>query len=144
MCTLRCPHRPKSRWFRRELEIAFPNCAWLHSARLKTVAKPGLSRKALEMIANRFKVLSDPTRLQLLQALRQGERNVTELVQATGTQQANVSKHLALLADASMVARRRAGANVYYVIADDSILQLCELMCNRLQKEFEARSAEFE
>ncbi len=96
------------------------------------------------MIANRFKVLSDPTRLQLLQALRQGERNVTELVQATGTQQANVSKHLALLADAMMVARRRAGANVYYVIADASILQLCELMCNRLQQEFEARSAEFE
>lgn len=89
-------------------------------------------------------MLSDPTRLQLLQTLSQGERNVTELVQATGTQQANVSKHLAILADASMVARRRAGANVYYTIADDTILKLCELMCSRLQKEFETRSAEFE
>ena len=97
------------------------------------------------MIAGRFKVLSDPSRLQLLQILlRQGERNVTQLVEATGTQQANVSKHLAILSKAKMVSRRRAGANVFYSIGDPSILQLCDLMCNQLQREFEARSAEFE
>ena len=111
---------------------------------VKNRKRPGLSRKALELIAGRFKVLSDPTRLRLLNALHDGELNVSQLVEAVGSQQANVSKHLSILADSMILGRRRAGSNVYYFIADDSILQICDLMCRKLQEEFDLRASELE
>jgi ArsR family transcriptional regulator len=102
-----------------------------------------LSDTAFEIIASRFKVLSDPSRLRLLHALQQGEMNVSQLVAVTGISQANVSKHLALLLDAVMVGRRREGANVFYYISDRCVFELCDLMCNKLQREFDTRAAEF-
>ena len=95
------------------------------------------------MVAARFKVLADPTRLRLLHALESGEKNVTQLVTATGGLQANISKHLALLANAGMVGRRKEGLNVFYFIADETILRLCALMCSKLQKEFDQKAAHF-
>ncbi len=95
------------------------------------------------MVAARFKVLADPTRLRLLHALESGEKNVTQLVTATGGLQANISKHLALLANAGMVGRRKEGLNVFYFIADETILRLCALMCSKLQKEFGQKAAHF-
>jgi DNA-binding transcriptional ArsR family regulator len=55
--------------------------------------------EALELVADRFKVLGDPVRLRILQALRGGERSVGELVEATGIVQTNVSRHLQILAE---------------------------------------------
>ncbi|HOW66484.1 MAG TPA: metalloregulator ArsR/SmtB family transcription factor [Candidatus Paceibacterota bacterium] len=101
------------------------------------------SDTAFQIIANRFKVLSDPSRLRILHALQGGEMNVSQLVAATGISQANVSKHLALLLEAVMVGRRREGANVFYSIADSCVFELCDLMCNKLQREFDTRAAEF-
>jgi DNA-binding transcriptional ArsR family regulator len=98
---------------------------------------------ALEIIATRFKALSEPTRLRLLNELMTGERSVSELVEATGIHQASVSKHLGQLADASMVGRRREGANVIYFISDEAIFELCRLMCAKLQKEFGETAAHF-
>ncbi len=95
------------------------------------------------MVAARFKVLADPTRLRLLHALESGEKNVTQLVTATGGLQANISKHLALLANAGMVGRRKEGLNVFYSIADETIFRLCALMCSQLQKEFDQKAAHF-
>lgn len=87
----------------------------------------------LELIATRFKVLAEPLRLRLLNALREGERTVTQLVDETGAGQANVSRHLALLHRHRMVSRRKDGLNVYYRIADPSIFELCELVCGGLE-----------
>jgi DNA-binding transcriptional ArsR family regulator len=87
----------------------------------------------LELIAMRFKVLAEPLRLRLLNALREGERTVTQLVDETGAGQANVSRHLALLHRHRMVNRRKDGLNVYYRIADPSIFELCELVCGGLE-----------
>lgn len=95
------------------------------------------------MIAARFKVLSEPNRLKLLAALQEGERNVTQLVEATGATQANVSKHLSLLMEAGMVKRRKDGLNVYYEISDPMIFQLCDLMCAKMEKEFAEKSGHF-
>ena len=107
--------------------------------------KQGLSEEALEMVAERFKVLSEPMRLRLLQALMDGEKTVSELVQQTGGLQANVSKHLGLLLDARMVGRRKQGLNAYYRITDESVFELCELVCgsihDRLASELESLSA---
>ena len=87
-----------------------------------------LGRKALELIAGRFRVLSNPTRLELLQLLCQQERTVSELVRETGHKQANVSKQLGQLDQAGMVRRRVDGNFVYYSIADDSLPRLCDVI----------------
>ncbi|HEV2391716.1 MAG TPA: metalloregulator ArsR/SmtB family transcription factor [Verrucomicrobiae bacterium] len=105
--------------------------------------QPPLSDQALEIVAARFKALADPTRLRLLRALENGEKNVSQLVAATGGLQANVSKQLAALANAGMVGRRKAGLKVFYFIADETIFKLCALMCSRLQKEFDLKSSHF-
>ena len=98
---------------------------------------------ALELVAARFKMLAEPMRLRLLHELRGGEQTVTALVAATGAGQANVSKHLGLLADAGMVSRRKEGLNVNYFIADESLFELCDLVCGRLQKELAEKAAHF-
>lgn len=93
-----------------------------------------LSEAALRLVAARFKVLSEPHRLFLLQTLGSGELSVGELVRATGLSQTNVSRHLHTLADAGMVDRSKRGVSVFYRIADPTIFQLCELMCGSLQR----------
>lgn len=92
-----------------------------------------MSDRALELVAHRFKLLSEPTRLRLLQLLMQGEKSVNELVSATNTTQANVSKHLGILADGGLVARRKVGVSTYYSIADPNLITLCDLVCHSLQ-----------
>ena len=117
----------------------------MSSPRRQKVRPPpkALSRAALELIAARFRVLAEPMRLALLHQLRSGEKTVTELVEATGAGQANVSKHLGILADAAMVGRRKHGLNVRYFIADRTLFELCDLVCARLQEELAEKAAEF-
>ena len=97
-----------------------------------------LSPEALEMIAERFKMFSEPMRLRLLYAMMDGEKKVSELVEETGGLQANVSKHLGMLLDAGIVARRKQGLNAYYSIADRTTYELCDLVCNSLEQRLNA------
>ena len=90
-----------------------------------------LTPDLLTLVAARFKVLSEPARLQLLDALRGGERTVTELVETTGFNQANVSKHLRRLCEAGFVARRKDGLFVHYTLAGRDVFRLCDIMCGR-------------
>jgi DNA-binding transcriptional ArsR family regulator len=98
-----------------------------------------LRPELLEYIASRFKVLSDPRRLKILHTLEAGERSVTELVEATGSTQANVSKHLGILTRAAMVGRRKKGLNVYYSITDPVIFELCKLVCETMRPKLRPR-----
>lgn len=98
-----------------------------------------LTTELLRVIAGRFKVLSEPARLRLLNELRQGERTVSELVEATGFGQTSVSKHLHELHANGLVARRRSGPFVHYAIVDARVFQLCDLMCSQLRVEVEDR-----
>jgi ArsR family transcriptional regulator len=102
-----------------------------------------MSPEALELVAARFRALAEPMRLRILNALMAGERSVTQLVEATGAGQANVSKHLAVLREANMVSFRKEGPATIYFIADPAIFDLCDLMCSRLQKELAAKAAHF-
>jgi len=97
------------------------------------VSSQPMTPEYLVLIAERFKALGEPARLQLLNALRGGEKTVTELVDETEFGQANVSKHLHVLYTAGLVARRREGPFVRYAIADDRVYKLCDIMCDRLQ-----------
>ena len=87
-----------------------------------------LTAGELEMIAGRFKMLGEPMRLKILQAVCKAPRTVSDIVAATGSTQANVSKHLALLATAGILQREKDGQCVYYGIKDPLVLQLCELV----------------
>lgn len=101
-----------------------------------------MNDKTLDLVAERFRILGDPTRLRILQTLAQGERSVSDLVAATGSAQANISKHLQLLLRGGLVERRKEGSHVYYAVADPEVFRLCDLVCgslaDRLNRDLEA------
>ena len=103
------------------------------------MANQTLTPELMALVAERFKALAEPARLQILNELRGGELTVGELVEATGLGQANVSKHLQLLHTMHCVSRRKDGLFVYYALADKTVFQLCDLMCGRLEAEAKAR-----
>ena len=86
-----------------------------------------------ELIARRFRALGDPLRVRTLDLLRDKEMSVRSLADRLGAGQQNVSKHLAVLVDAGMLARRKQGNHVYYRIADEAVFTLCEQVCGSLQ-----------
>lgn len=90
----------------------------------------------LELIAARFRLLGEPMRLKLLATLSSSERSVGELVTLTGANQPNVSKHLAALTQGGLVSRRKAGATIYYRLADPTIMTLCDAVCSGIQQRF--------
>lgn len=94
---------------------------------------------ALDRIAQYFRALSEPMRLKILNALRSGECNVTELTQRLGTGQANTSKHLSTLLALGVVARSARGTSSYYRIADPSIYGLCDLVCGQIGRQITAQ-----
>ena len=106
-------------------------------------AKKTLSPEALNLVAARFRALGEPMRLRILNVLMEGERSVNALVEATEAGQANVSKHLAVLREANMVGFRKEGPATIYFIADETIFELCDLMCARLQKDLANKAAHF-
>ncbi len=103
-----------------------------------------LSPEALALMADFFKVLSEVSRLQIVCALKSGDKNVTEIIEITGLGQANVSKHLKMLAQAGVVSRRQEGVCVYYQIANPFLFELCDLVCNALSIQIEQQSQQFE
>ena len=103
------------------------------------MGKLPLTPDVLALVAGRFKALAEPARLQMLVALRDGERTVSDLVEATGLGQANVSKHLQLLHALGFVARRKEGLFVHYRLASRSVFQLCDIMCDQIATEHRAR-----
>ena len=86
----------------------------------------------MERIARQFRLLGEPMRLRILQAVCHAPRTVNDIVTATGSTQANVSKHLALLAAAGILKREKDGQCVYYGLRNRLVMQLCELMRARL------------
>ena len=93
-----------------------------------------ITPELLPEVAGRFKVLAEPARLSVLNALRDGPLNVSALMEATGLNQANLSKHLQLLHAHGFVSRRREGLFVYYALADQSVFALCDILCGQLQR----------
>jgi DNA-binding transcriptional ArsR family regulator len=99
------------------------------------MAEREMTPELMRLVADRFRLLGEPARLQILQALRSGEKTVTELVAETELAQANTSKHLQLLHALGFIERRKAGQYVYYRLADEEVFRLCDIMCGRLEAE---------
>ncbi|MGZ8694371.1 MAG: ArsR/SmtB family transcription factor [Gaiellaceae bacterium] len=105
-----------------------------------TVSHP-LKDDLVEMIADRFRALSEPTRIKLLDRLREGEASVLELTELVGTTPQNVSKHLGVLQRSGIVARRKVGNFAYYRIVDSDVFELCEAVCGSLQRHVDSQAA---
>jgi len=95
----------------------------------------------VELIARRFRAIGEPMRIRLLDQLRDGEATVSDISEALGASQQNISKHLAVLADAGILGRRKDGNRVYYRIVDEGVLTLCENVCGSVQQQLRSLSA---
>ena len=89
----------------------------------------------VELIAQRFRVIGEPMRIRLLDALRDGPLTINELTEALGASQQNVSKHVGVLAAAGIVGREKDGNRVRCFIADESVFELCELVCGGMRQQ---------
>ena len=110
---------------------------------MSTATKRRMSAAQLAATSRLFAVLSESSRLALLQALHDHPRTVSELVEACDMKQANVSKHLAVLHDHHLVKRRREGISVRYQIADPMIFSLCNLVCGKIKRDTQCAAALF-
>jgi DNA-binding transcriptional ArsR family regulator len=107
----------------------------------KTKVPHPLPAQLVVRIAERFKVLSEPTRIRLLDSLRDGEATVSELQEATGASQQNVSQHLGVLLRAGIVGRRKQGNFSLYSITDPVVFSLCDEVCGGLRRELDELDA---
>jgi DNA-binding transcriptional ArsR family regulator len=95
------------------------------------------------MIAARFRCLGEPFRLKILRALEDGEANVGQLVEMLHATQANISKHLKVLVDAGVLARRPQGTSAFYSVADPVVLNLCQTVCDDLAEKLKSQAEVF-
>ena len=98
----------------------------------------------VELIAERFRTIGEPTRIRILERLRDGEASVQELAEHVGGSQQNVSKHLGLLARVGIVGRRKTGTFVHYRITDESVFAMCEQVCGSVQRDIGGLAAAIE
>ena len=73
-------------------------------------------------------------RLKILHTLGESEMSVSEIVEAVGGSQANVSKHLGLMLEGGLLARRKEGVTIFYRIVDETVFELCETVCSSLSE----------
>lgn len=99
--------------------------------------------EVLQQVAEYFDVLAEPMRLRILNLLRNEEKCVQELVDATAMSQANVSKHLKVMLQAGILSRRTEGTSAFYSVADDLTFELCTLVCDRLATRIEQQAQHF-
>jgi DNA-binding transcriptional ArsR family regulator len=107
----------------------------------KTKISHPLPIPLIELIAERFRVLGEPMRIRLMDAMYDGEATVGELQEPTGASQQNVSQHLGVLLRAGIVAREKRGNYSYYSLADESMFALCDAVCDGLRRGADALDA---
>lgn len=84
----------------------------------------------VELLARRFRVLGDTTRIRILRCLEPGDKSVRDITEQLSGNQPNISKHLQALYHAGLLSRRREGNSIFYRIADPTIFELCDLVCH--------------
>jgi DNA-binding transcriptional ArsR family regulator len=99
-----------------------------------------LTDAGCEEVALRFRALSEPMRLKILRRLFRSEASVGEILEKVGGTQANVSKHLAILHGSGLVDRRKDGTRTVYWIADPTLLKICSIVCEGVEREARDRA----
>lgn len=87
-----------------------------------------------ELIAKRFRVIGDASRIRILDLLRDGELSVAQITERLGASQQNTSKHLRVLRQTGVVTRRKVGTSSLYSVADPGVYALCEQVCGGLRR----------
>ena len=87
---------------------------------------------AVERAADLFGLLSTPVRLRIILELRSAEKLVGELLAGVQWGQPNMSQHLTMMYRAGLVAQRKQGAQVYYRIANQSVVSVCKIVCTQV------------
>lgn len=99
-------------------------------------ATKDLSPQAMEevfvRVAEYFNILSEPSRLRIMYAVCSGEKSVSEVVELCGSSQANVSRHLSALNKSGILLRRKVGSTVFYSIADNATVEMCQTVCAKI------------
>jgi DNA-binding transcriptional ArsR family regulator len=112
----------------------------LDMSTIEAVPHP-LPASLAEAIAERFRILGEPMRIRLLDALREGPATVQELQAALDASQQNVSKHLGVLLRSGLVSRRKEGNFAHYAIADEGVFDLCEQVCGGMRRQLDELDA---
>jgi DNA-binding transcriptional ArsR family regulator len=107
-------------------------------------AKLSVPLTVLEAVADYFKILSETSRLHILQCLKNGPMNVMELCDATGLGQANLSKHLKVMTQSGILSRQPKGTSAYYEIVDPLVFEFCELACGQIGDRLQQQAATFQ
>ncbi len=107
------------------------------------MVKSLMNNTQLGALARTFSALADQSRLLILHTLRQNPCYVNELCEKTGLKQANVSKQLGILKNAGLVDAQRQGNLVHYTICEPIIFEICELVCNKLERDARRRLEDF-
>src|SRR3989338_862782 len=94
-----------------------------------------MDKKIYELHAEICKTLANPLRLEIINALRNGEKNVNELVNIVKVSQSNISQHLTIMRQKNIVSTRRAGKNIYYKLTYPEMIKACEVIRNVLEKQ---------
>jgi DNA-binding transcriptional ArsR family regulator len=108
-----------------------------------TLSSTTFQDEIVQQVADYFSVLGEPMRLRILNLLKDREHCVQELVEATATSQANVSKHLKVMLQAGILTRRTQGTLAYYRVADSLTFELCLLVRDRLAVRIEQQALSF-
>jgi len=93
-----------------------------------------------ELQAEICKVLASPKRIEILNALKDGEKTVSELVEILNIPKANVSQHLAIMRHKGVLKTRREGVNIYYSISHSKIIDACNMMKEVLSEQLKEKS----
>lgn len=99
-----------------------------------------LTDAGCEEVAMRFRALSEPMRLKILRRLFRSEASVGEILEEVGGTQANVSKHLSVLHASALVGRRKNGTRTVYRIADPTLLKICSIVCDGVEREAQGKA----
>ena len=94
-----------------------------------------LDLQQLDRVASLFRAFAESTRLAIIQELKSGELSVSEIVARLSTSQANTSKQLKILHEAGILTRRKQGTQVIYRVADPMVLELCAIVCDKLNRD---------
>lgn len=98
------------------------------------------NKTLFELQSEVCKTLASSKRLEIINALKEGEKTVGELVEILGVPKANVSQHLAVMRHKGILLSRRDGVNIYYRIANPKVVQACALMREVLTEQMKERS----
>ena len=93
-----------------------------------------LDLQQLDRVASLFRAFAESTRLAIIQELKSGELSVSEIVARLSTSQANTSKQLKILHEAGILTRRKQGTQVIYQVDDPMVLELCAIVCDKLNR----------